>query len=466
MALNLISRLRHAWIVLREGIPIVGDDIDSDSHLYRRLSQRETKDIAPYTRDRMLKMVYYLWVQNPMARSIVEMKKDYVVGDGLTYEAEDEDVQQVLNDHWNDPINKWDRRIHRAVRELSMWGEQIWPVFVQEHTGRVRFGYIDPAQVKDVIVDPMNVELAIGVIIRSSAGKKEYKLKTVLPNFDEGDLSEEAAKIRESMTAGQCFYFSINKLSNSTRGLSDLIQVVDMIDMYDECQFTRGEKVKIAGNYFFKCTMKGANENELKATQKKEEGKIPKPGTVKYQNENIEWDVVAPNMKAQDYSEDMRRMKNYILAGVRFPEHFFGEGGEVNYATALSMHAPVNKAMRSSQGEVESIMADVFAFVIAEAKKAGVLSSVASEEYKSFGFPEIDTKDLKNLSAALQQTVTALSTARLDNAITDDEYRSTLKQLLTPFGVELSDEDIAEQLDDDAVKKGFEPYAVTAAEVG
>jgi len=150
---------------------------------------------------------------------------------------------------------------------------------------------------------------------------------------------------------------------------------------------------------------------------------------------------------------------------VRFPEHFFGEGGEVNYATALSMNAPVNKAMRAAQGEIESIMADIFAFVIGEAKKVGVLATGASEEYKSFGFPEIDTKDLKNLSAALQQTVTALSTARLDNAITDDEYRSTLKQLLTPFGVELSDEDIEEQLDDDAVKKGFEPYAVTAAEV-
>ena len=135
----------------------------------------------------------------------------------------------------------------------------------------------------------------------------------------------------------------------------------------------------------------------------------------------------------------------------------------MNYATALSMHAPVNKAMRSSQDEVESIMADVFSFVIAEAKKVGVLATMASEEYKSFGFPEIDTKDLKNLSAALGQTVTALSTARLDNIITDDEYRSTMKQLLTPFGVDLSDEDIAEQLDDDAVKKGFEPYAVTAA---
>jgi hypothetical protein len=237
MAQSLKSRLKHAWIVLREGLPIMGDDIDSDSNLYRRLSQRKTRDLEPYTRDRMLKMVYYLWVQNPMARSIVEFKKDYVVGRGLEFKAKDDRVQEVLRAHWNDGINRWGRRQHRTVRELFMWGEQIWPVFVQEHTGRVRLGTIDPAQVKEVVVDPLNVEIPIGVKIRGDAVKREYKLKTALALFDESDLSDEAVKLRAGMTDGQCFYFSINKLSNSTRGLSDLIQVVDVIDMYDECQF-------------------------------------------------------------------------------------------------------------------------------------------------------------------------------------------------------------------------------------
>jgi hypothetical protein len=342
-----------------------------------------------------------------------------------------------------------------------MWGEQIWPVFVQEHTGRVRLGTIDPVQVKEVVVDPLNVEMPIGVVIRGDAHKSQYRLKTPLASFDESDLSDEALKLRAGMNDGECFYFSINKLSNSTRGLSDLIQIVDVLDMYDECQFTRGEKVKIAGNYFFDCKLTGADDPKIKETQKGEEGKLPKPGTVKYHNENVEWSVVAPDMKSADFQSDMDGLRYYILAGARLPEFFFGKGGEVNYATSLSMGAPVQKAMSSLQGEVEDMLREEMTFVLRAAKTAGALPQDADEEFKSFGFPEIDAKDMAAAATALAQTVQGLSTARLDNVITDAEYRTALRQLLLPFGVELTDDDITDELEKNQSARDAEPYKVS-----
>ena len=117
------QRLGKAIRVLREGLtePTTGL-IDSDDYLYRRLTG-ETRDLTPVTQERARTVSRYLHRQNPLARRLVEMTADFVVGDGLTFVCVDSGVQEIVDEFWADPGMKLDLRHRDLVVDLAVNGE-------------------------------------------------------------------------------------------------------------------------------------------------------------------------------------------------------------------------------------------------------------------------------------------------------------------------------------------------------
>ena len=99
--------------------------LDSDDHLYRRLTQT-TRDLGSLTAERQREIAYFLADVNPFAKRVIDMKKDFIVGDVKQWkiQSDNEDVQTILNAHWNDPINDWPNKLESRVRELGLAGEQ------------------------------------------------------------------------------------------------------------------------------------------------------------------------------------------------------------------------------------------------------------------------------------------------------------------------------------------------------
>lgn len=107
---------------------------------------------------RMQDLAAYLWESNTLANRLIELPLAYILADGVKLKAEDELVQKVLNDFWQHPINNMDIKLIKKVRELSMYGEQCYPTFVNEYSGAVCLGYLDPCLIATVAVDPDNNE--------------------------------------------------------------------------------------------------------------------------------------------------------------------------------------------------------------------------------------------------------------------------------------------------------------------
>ena len=138
---------RHSPLVTEAASPLIfyGSPADFEGG-FRPISQPTSpwRDLLPPMQWNMQRVAYYLYVTNPLARRIVELIKDFVVGEGVTIHANDRRVQAVLDDFWDDPVNRMEVNLEAFVRECSIFGEQLWYTATNPISGKVRLGYIDP----------------------------------------------------------------------------------------------------------------------------------------------------------------------------------------------------------------------------------------------------------------------------------------------------------------------------------
>jgi hypothetical protein len=386
---------------IREALP-GGGGIDADEHLYRKLTGNADRDLSPLKQERMLQIAYHLYETNPLAHRIIEMTKDFIVGEGISYEARDEQVKAVLDGFWNDPVNLWDLKQHQKALELGLYGEQCYSVFVNEYDGRVRLGYIDPLQISEVVADSDNCEVIRKIKLKGTADEPGRVLSVV--QVDEDPSSETYGYL-----VGECFFFKVNSVSNSTRGRSDLLCLADWLSGYDEFLFNRLDRAALINAFVWDITLKGLTQEEIERWLRNTPP--PKPGSIRAHNENVEYKAVAPDLKAQDATNEAKLIKNHILGGAGFPEHWFAEGGDVNRATAAEMGEPTIKRLSARQRYFRYMLEYIFRFVIDQALIHRRLPAEADTGF-SLVMPEISLKDMTALTTSLQRVTTALKVAQ------------------------------------------------------
>lgn len=139
---------------------------------YRRTT-RGLRDFTQIDRERILEIVWTLYQSNPVAVRAMEIKRDYILGRGITYQARDEALQEILDDFWT--VNKMDRRLKEFTLQLYLFGVQMFTVFIRNSDGRVRMGYIDPAEIEDIIPHPENAMEMWAVLVKSQTADEQWQ---------------------------------------------------------------------------------------------------------------------------------------------------------------------------------------------------------------------------------------------------------------------------------------------------
>ncbi|HEX9078087.1 MAG TPA: hypothetical protein VF795_00785, partial [Desulfuromonadaceae bacterium] len=222
----------------------------SDSDLeWRRLSGNSNRLLPIAAWARQVEVNYWLWKTNPLANWIIEICNALVTGNGFSVSAKNPELKAFIDGFWTDPVNNLDAKIEVWHRQLSIFGLQVWPVFVGAQTGRVRLGMVDPAQVRNIYSDPQNAELLIGVQISNfHTGEPRY-LRVILGTDDESVMSEEARAMREGYGDGDCFLVSINRVSNDPFGTGDNFCIADWLDEYEEFVYAYSGKARKQNAY-------------------------------------------------------------------------------------------------------------------------------------------------------------------------------------------------------------------------
>lgn len=430
---------------------------------FRPITQQAERDLQPMSQERMIEIAYWLMETNPMARAIVGKFRDFLAGEGIGWAAKDENVDQVIQRFWYDPVNKFEQKLPQKIRQLFGFGEQCYPAFTSQFAGNVRLGYVDPASIKEVITDPENCEIKIGVILKNRGNKKGKRYK-IIHDSDEELSSAAGQALRDTYTDGECFYFTINEVSNSSRGRSELLATADSLDGYEQFLFDRIDLRRLIFP-IWDTKIEGKTEEEIKAIAK--DMPAPKPGNEFVHNERITRTAVAPDMKADDATSDARLLKNHILAGHGLPPTWFAESGDVNRAAAGELDTATLKALTMAQLIVKDMIREMIRFQIRQKIAKGELEATVTLKDGTKGkavdafavtSPEISTKDLVKLSAALQQITTSLMIAETQGWVSKKMAANAFANNATALGMEIEAADVGEPATGDGTGQVTEDY--------
>lgn len=441
--MNLWTKLKGAIVEVFSDARLVeaagATAVSSDEAGWRRLSggSDPNRDLTPMSQDRMQKFAFHLWERNLLANRIIELPLAYMLSEGVTVSADDPEVKGWIGQFWGDPINSMDLKLPKKARQLAIFGEQCYPVFVNELSGHVRLGYLDPANIAEVIRDPDNPEQPIGIVTTrdKKGGYRKYK---IIINGSEDVFTQRTQSIREGFTDGECFYFSVNDLSNGARGRSDLLHLTDWLIAYDDFLFAEQDRIDKQLSHVWDIEIKGATPIECQA--KAAEIAAVGIGDIRVHNESEVWNASAPSLNAADSTVYARLARNHILAGASLPEHWLGGGGDVNRATAAEMPEPTFKIFTMRQTYIGYMLAEMVRYVIRRRSKMDEIDWSDPRYQFKIRMPEMANSDITKYTASLAPLIGFCATAIQEGLITRVRAVEFINSISSRMGVEIDAE--------------------------
>jgi hypothetical protein len=337
----------------------------------------------------MRKMALYLWESNPLANRLIEMPLAYLLAEGVRLTCKDEDNQKLLDRFWKDPINSMSMKLPKKVRELSIYGEQCYPTFVNEIDGFVRLGYLDPSLIETVVKDPDNPEQPIGIVTCKNK-KGVAKRYRVIVNGPEDVFTQrtqedprDLRRRRGVLLHGERPLERLPRPLRSPRAdrLARRLRRVPLrrarpLEVHARLHLGRDAEGRDRG----RCDQEARRDHHAGA------------GLVRVHNDSEEW-----SRGAGSEGDRLRRGRAPLPQphpGRRtMPEHWFGGGGDVNRAAAAEMGEPTFKIYTMRQLMVKFMLEEIGSYVLRKAALAAKAGPSSTRPTRRTSSPRIPGDD-------------------------------------------------------------------------
>lgn len=400
--------------------------------------------------EKMIALATQLYSQNPLAHRIIEVITDFCIGDNISWETDDEDLDELFHEFWHHPRNAFHETQYQRVSELLLYGEQCYPVFVNPVTGLVQLGNIHPAFIKQTILDPDDYKLVIGVeVYGSSAMTTTYR--TIFSEDSNTFLNDQALKMRNEMD-GDCFYFAINTLSlpmaangygdrsYQIRGRSELLPLMDRLGIIDDLNYLNLDRIQILLSVIYDIEVAQGTPKDIEKIM--EEFGIPNGPAVRAHDEKMKINVRTPTLGSSDIAGLFKMVTDEILGGAGIPSHWIGEG-EANRASAMSMELPTLKKLAAKQKVVVGMFKKILDFQEYQGTESG---RIKEESSFSIRVPTITRKDMINIGDALNKAVPNLEKAIDRGWIPPQIGAEIFQEIAQGYGVQYEIPEMLEEL--------------------
>lgn len=408
---------------------------------WRLLNGQSTRELLIMPYENQILMAYWLYKTNPLATFLIDTPAAFIAADTMPFTCDDEDIKKLFQAFWD--RNRLELRWSNYIKESAVFGNLVLTAHVAEQTGRVKLGYLDPGLIVTTIADPEDVQTKIGVQIKATERHKGRILKVILDSDTEEDLSPDAKSLREQMTDGQCFLFQINCMSSEMLGTSDLFNVGEHLESFEQMMLDAGEKYSQFNAFYYDITVEGADNKKLE--EEKRLYTPPRTGGAFIHNEKVKCEAVAPDLKAPDAEAASRLQRRHILGAKNVPNHWYADPDGSNRSTADAMDRPTLMNFTRRQNEAKAVLKTIGDFVVTSALKASYLNVPEDEAYKyTISTPPLTDKDVAKLSTMLQQVSSSLVVAQTQGWIDEKKAAQMFAFCLAMLGFEYDPDEVSE----------------------
>lgn len=385
------SDIRRVEVQLIEQLGNIVTEKPDDDGFLRIGGDSEAKGFDSSNQREMIKAAREYFRKDPNAKAVVQTMTNYVIGRGvqITSKSKDPVVNLVWREFWTAKRNKMELKQFEMVIRTFRDGDLYVRIFNKTDEGKPvsksTLRYIDPLNV----VNPPNNTDGFDVSrtkdgIESLANDREsvtaYWVKV-----------GNGATDFEKVNAEEMVHIKLQADSDQERSDSVFLPVMKLFRNYEQWLNSRIllNKLRTAIVIIKKVDGGGADVNRIANTlsqasnQRTGESKKEsiKGGTVITANQGVSYEMLSANINAGDVAEDGRNIKLSIAAGTNTPEYIYGDASNANFASSLIAESPFVKSIEYWQQVFEYWWGEIYAIVIKNAAKAGMLKEPSDEEF-------------------------------------------------------------------------------------
>lgn len=400
---------------------------------------------------RMHSEAFYAWNHDPVAKAIVEMTHNFVMGSGYEVQCDTKTPQgQLAIAAWRayEEVNDLQVQMDLACKELSIYGEVMWwklpnnqaKIIYQLRPGdKIPYGIIprtrliDVSNIVEVVTMPEDIS---SVLFYTWLTPTQWQMFT--SGIGEGRPTDQSRIqpslkfIYRTIMADQMAHFKINTVSNEKRGRSDFFPIFSYLKRLRDIVDFQLIALQKAAAWAIDTTIDGDQSDiDNYISDQASLGTVPPAGSEFVHSSKIKREYRANQGSSNINSEAFSLALSMCAAGVQFPVSYFGthlSGGQTR-ASALVATEPVAKKIEKRREVMKRMLRMHWKYCMEQAGIPDLDCDVI--------FPEIITQDrsMKLRDLALAETSRWISPARAatiaakELQIHNYDYKSELEDM-------------------------------------
>ena len=388
------------------------------------------RDRHGYDRDEILADSLEAWRVNPLARRIVGMMTQYVVGGGIGVECNHDRTNKFLADWWEHRLNRMAIRVYEWCDELSRSGD-LFVVIATDGAGMSYLRAVPGADILDIKTADNDIEQEIEIVEKPSPALEKSRSKHYTsqtrneqglmegrrwPVYDQNDDSPN----EDGMFEPVMLHYAINRPVGGKFGESDLAPLLRWLTRYAAWLEDRARLNRYRNTFIFWVKARFSSKAEKLERQAELNRNPPNPGSVLVTDESEEWKCIAPNLASFEAAEDGLALKKMVAVGAGYPMHFLAEPESATRTTAESAGGPTFRHLQQRQEFFLWMLKDIAKIIIRRRKFYDRLINV-NEEIEITG-TDISARDNAALAAAASTIVGSFAALRDRGLIDDQEF--------------------------------------------
>ena len=320
----------------------------------RRYDESE-RDRLEYDRAAILEQCLDAWRENPLARRIVELTSQYVIGGGFDIECNDDLTRAFLEQFWTHRLNHMPARVVELCDELSRTGN-LFLLISTDPTGMSYVRAIPASNIDEIVSAQNDIEQAVCFITKADENLQTCSYPAYDPLTDVQNPDGSLPSV--------VLHYAINRPAGAQWGESDLAPLLTWLRRYSAWLEDRVRLNRFRNAFLYVVSGSFTSEAARKARQTQLAANPPSPGSILVCDESETWSVISPKLEALDAMQDGLALKKMIASGVGIPLHFLAEPEGTNRTTAESAGGPTFRRFEQRQRFFMWLLSDLLSVVV------------------------------------------------------------------------------------------------------